>query len=114
MSKRKNVSTKASNMEVSVLLSRSDIKLVALELATQLKAGQLFDKSKDDTASCSTRGRRRVLHRARPLRVPACKSFYEAALRVPRKGSGFSAALWSRSRLSITKFFTTLFWFASQ
>jgi len=101
-------------MEVSVLLSRSDIKLVALELATQLKAGQLFDKSKDDTASCSTRGRRRVLHRARPLRVPACKSFYEAALRVPRKGSGFSAALWSRSRLSITKFFTTLFWFASQ
>jgi integrase len=34
--------------------------------------------------------------------VPASKPFFEAALKVPREGSGFSAVMWARSRLSMT------------
>lgn len=96
--------------EYRALVSQSNFKQFAVEIANQIKTQQLLDKS---TSVVGVALGARVRRQSRQLRVPASKSFYEAALRVSRQGSGFSAALWSRSRLSMTKFFT-LFWFAGQ
>lgn len=81
-------------------LRKSDLKWLVQELANKLGVESLGTRAQG--LVCSPRGRRRAPRRSRPLRVAASTSFYEAALRLPREGSGFSAELWSRSRLSMT------------
>lgn len=81
----------------AVLVSKLDINLMTQEIVTKLQA-----LGAGGEAAVRARGRPRAQRRSLAPRVAAGTAFDEAALRVPREGSGFSATLWARSRLSMT------------
>lgn len=82
-------------------MNGKDFTQFAKEIAFEvLQAQQAMHKNNSGPAA--HRGRPTRDRKTLPLRVPATLAFYEAALCLPREGSGFSAAMWARSRLTMT------------
>lgn len=63
-----------------------DVQDLAKQIAFEILQTQQFNKSENLEFTQKTRGRPRVTRRALPLRVPASKAFFQAALSLPRQG----------------------------